>query len=59
MFKSSFTKWLHEWESLISAFINAFVVIGVAIFVTSAVTKSQKQTEFFIDFTEKISRHTS
>src|SRR5215471_19481877 len=53
MFKSSFTKWLHEWETLIATFINAVIVIGVAIFVTSAVTNSQKRTEFFIDFTKR------
>src|SRR5262249_10070348 len=53
MSKSSFTKWLHEWETLIATFINAVIVIGVAIFVTSAVTNSQKRTEFFIDFTKR------
>jgi hypothetical protein len=53
MFKSSFTKWLHEWETLIATFINAVIVIGVAIFVTSAVTNSQKRTEFFLDFTKR------
>jgi hypothetical protein len=51
--KSSFRKWLHEWETLIVALINAFIVVGVAIFVTSAVTNSQKRTEFFMNFTKK------
>jgi hypothetical protein len=51
--KSSFAKWLHEWETLFATLINAVIVIGVAIFVTSAVTNSQKRTEFFIDFTKR------
>jgi hypothetical protein len=44
---------LHEWQTLIATFINAVVVISVAIFVTSAVTNSQKRTEFFMNFTKR------
>ena len=53
MTKFAFRKWLHEWETLIATFINAVIVVGVAIFVTSAVTNSQKRNEFFIEFTKR------
>jgi len=46
-------KRLLEWQTLIAALLNAVVVAIVAIFVTSAVTNSQKRTEFFVDFTKK------
>jgi hypothetical protein len=50
---SKFKKWLHEWEHLIGTILTLIATFIIAIFVTNAVTNSQKQTEFFLDFTKR------
>jgi hypothetical protein len=50
---AKFKKWLHEWENLIGTILTLITTFIIAIFVTNAVTNSQKKTEFFLDFTKR------